>query len=54
MFSEFVTEFEEFGRGSKVSLSAELFEELFMKREMAAARQLFEKAIIFNKMEIKH
>lgn len=25
-----------------------------MKREMAAAGQLFEKAIIFNKMEIKH
>jgi hypothetical protein len=54
MCSEFITEFEEFGHNSKVCLSSYLYEELFMKRDMPAAEHLFEKSIVFNKMEIKH
>jgi hypothetical protein len=54
IYPEFITEFEEFGRTSKVCLSAALYEELFMKREIQAASRLFGQSVVFNKMEVKH
>jgi hypothetical protein len=51
---EFLAEFDDFGRGSRVSLSSSLYDEIFFKRDLPLAENLFARAAIFNRMELKY
>jgi hypothetical protein len=48
--NEFVMELQDFGKDSKLSLNAPLYEDLFMKRDYELHEFIFKKSIIFNEM----
>ncbi len=47
-------ELQDFGKESKLSINAPLYENLFMKRDYETHEFIFKKSIIFNEMEYRH